>query len=248
MSKKYCEKYGIPADNLFALAVDEGIENYREKTLIDLDKFCKERLIPLKIVSFREELGKTLDKAYPIINKGSNKKPCNICGVWRRYALNKHAKKEGATKVVTGHNLDDEAQAIVMNIFKANTSLAGRLGPISGIQENNLFVQRVKPLYFCGEKEVRLYTFLKGFQVQFTECPYSKEGYRHHIQEMLNNFEHKFKGTKQGIVKSFLAMLPLLQEQEKNKEEKIELCGKCKEASNKDICNACQMKEVLQDA
>ena len=30
---------------------------------------------------------------------------------------------------------------------------------------------------------------------------------------MLNDFEHKYKGTKQGIVNSFLAMLPLLQNQ-----------------------------------
>ena len=247
LTKKYCDKYDIPSDNLFALAIDEGITNYREKTLIDLKKFCSDHQIPLKVVSFREELGKTLDQAYPIINKDSNKKPCNICGVWRRYALNKYAKKEGATKVVTGHNLDDEAQAIIMNIFKANTSLAGRLGPISGIQEHDIFVQRVKPLYFCSEKEVRLYALLKKFQVQFTECPYSNEGYRHHIQEMLNNFENKFKGTKQGIVKSFLAMLPLLQEQEHQKEDSIKLCKKCNEASNKEVCNACQMKEVLKN-
>jgi len=77
----------------------------------------------------------------------------------------------GATKVVTGHNLDDEAQAIIMNIFKANTSLAAHLGPISGVQEHSLFVQRVKPLYLCPEKEVKLYTILKRFQVQFVECP-----------------------------------------------------------------------------
>jgi len=249
LAKKYLEKNNIPPENIVALAVDEGIDDYREHTLIDLKKFCTEHNVPLTIVSFEQELGKTLDKAYPIINKDANKKPCNVCGVWRRYLLNKHAKKLGADKVITGHNLDDEAQAIIMNIFKANTSLAARLGPISGIEEHNLFIQRVKPLYLCAEKEVRLYALLKNFQIQFTECPYSREGYRHHIQEMLNDFEHRYKGTKQGIVNSFLDLLPLLQKKEKQMPEAgIKQCIKCQEASNKDTCNACAMKEVIQNA
>ena len=103
-----------------------------------------------------------------------------------------------------------------MNLFKANTKLAARLGPISGIEENVLFTQRVKPLYLCAEKEVRLYALLKGFQIQFVECPYSREGYRHQVQEMINEFENKYKGTKQGIINSFLDILPSLQEHEKN--------------------------------
>lgn len=247
LTKKYLEKNNIPTINLIALAVDEGIDKYREHTLVDLKKFCTEHEVPLTIVSFQEELGKTLDQAYPIVNKDTNKRPCNVCGVWRRYLLNKHAKELGADKVITGHNLDDEAQAIVMNMFKANIKLASRLGPISGLDEHDLFVQRVKPLYFCAEKEVRLYALLKNFQIKFTECPYSKEGYRHHIQEMLNDFENKYRGTKQGIVNSFLAMLPLLKEQDKIiSETKIQHCIKCGEASNKEVCNACVMKEMVQ--
>lgn len=265
LTKKYLKKNNLPANNLFALAVDEGIENYREKTLVDLKKFCQEHSIPLHIVSFKEELGKTLDNAYPIINLDANKKPCNVCGVWRRYLLNKYARKLGAAKLVTGHNLDDEAQVIVMNIFKANTKLAARLGPVSGTGENELFTQRVKPLYFCAEKEVRLYALLKGFQIQFVECPYSQEGYRHQVQKMINEFENKYKGTKQGIVNSFLDLLPLLQEnkgrsrlsdaketkpyltKDKRTMEQIQSCKICKEASNQETCNACRMKEIIKD-
>ena len=248
LTKKYLERYNIPSENLFALVVDEGIKNYRAKTIEDLKLFCKNLNVKLHSASNIQEFGKTLDEAYPLINKGTKKKPCNVCGVWRRYLLNKHSRKYGATKIVTGHNLDDEAQAIMMNHFKANIKLAGRLGPISGIQEHDLFVQRVKPLYLCNEKEVRLYTLLKNFQVQYTECPYSQEGYRYQVQEMLNDFEHKYKGTKQGIVNSFLAILPLLQEKEKGLVEEIKQCQSCGEAANLDVCNACKMKEIVQHA
>ena len=247
LTKKYLEKNNILTDSLFALAVDEGIHHYREKTLADLQKFCAEHKIRLEVVSYKQEFGHALDEAYPVINKGTNKKPCNICGVWRRYSLNKYARKLGATKVVTGHNLDDEAQAIIMNIFKANTSLTAHLGPISGVQEHDLFVPRVKPLYLCPEKEVKLYTILRGFLVQFAECPYAQEGYRSQIQDMLNNFEAKYKGTKQGIVQSFLDMLPALKERKIHQSnESIKECTSCGEPAHGEICNACKFVEVLQ--
>ncbi len=244
LTKKYCKKHNLPLEALFALVIDEGIENYRPKTIIDLQAFCKKQDIHVKKVSFKEEFQKTLDRANPILNKNSNKKPCNLCGVWRRFLLNKYARIYGANKIITGHNLDDEAQAIIMNLFKANTELASRLGPISGIGKNRLFVQRVKPLYFCLEKEVRLYALLKGFSISFVECPYSKEGYRHQIQKMLNEFENKYKGTKQGIVKSFLELWP---KPEFACAEEIKSCLRCGEAASQDFCNACKMQEAIQD-
>ncbi len=247
LTQKYIKKNNLNVP-LTALAVDEGIPGYREKTLKDLEKFCGEQKVELNVVSFEKEFGKTLTKAYPIINEDEKKKPCNICGVWRRYMLNKYAKKIGATKVVTGHNLDDEAQAVVMNVFKANLKLAPRLGPISGLEESSLFAQRVKPLYFCLEKEVRLYTILKGWSIEFAECPHSQSGYRHHIQEMLNDFEEKYKGTKQAIINSYLAILPMLQESGKKTKGEIKKCVLCSEAANQEVCNACKMKEVLEHA
>ncbi|MBI2668777.1 TIGR00269 family protein [Candidatus Woesearchaeota archaeon] len=244
LTKKYLEKNKM--DNpLSALAIDEGIHDYREKTLVDLDKFCAEHRIPLTIVKTTAEFSYTLDDAYPIVNKGTKKKPCNVCGVWRRYLLNKHARKLGATKVITGHNLDDEAQAVIMNIFKANTGLAAHLGPISGVEEQELFVQRVKPLYFCTEKETRLYALLQKFQVEFAECPYANEGFRAQIRDMLNDFEAKYKGTKQGIINSFLAMLPLLKEQARKQDTQVNICAECGEPAQGRICHACQIRKVL---
>ncbi len=246
LTKKYCEKNNLPV-TLFALAIDEGIHNYRAKTLQDLELFCTEHHIPVKIIKTKEEFNYTLDEAYPVINKDTKKKPCNICGVWRRYLLNKYARKNGATKVITGHNLDDEAQAIIMNVFKANTGLAAHLGPISGVQGHELFVQRVKPLYFCTEKETRLYTLLKGFKIEFSECPYAREGYRVKVQEMLNDFEQQYSGTKQGIINSFLALLPLLKEKElREQKNSIQLCQECHEPAQGEICNACKIQQVLE--
>jgi uncharacterized protein (TIGR00269 family) len=245
LTKIYLENNHIPTKNLFALAIDEGIKDYRNHTLADLKKFCKSENVKLKIVSAKQEFGYTLDQA---IKRNKNKyKPCHLCGVWRRYLLNKYARKLGAAKLITGHNLDDEAQAVVMNMFKANTTLMSHLGPVSGVNDHKLFVRRVKPLYLCPEKEIKLYSILKSFPVHFAECPYAEEGYRAHIRDMLNEFESQYKGTKQGVINSFLFLSPLVRERERNvNQNTIILCQKCGEPGNQTVCQACKIKEELK--
>lgn len=244
LTKKYFLKNKLPLSNIFALVIDEGIKNYREHTIKDLKKFCQKEKVPLKLVSCKDEFGFTLDQA---VKKIKDKKPCNVCGVWRRYLLNKYARKFGATKLVTGHNLDDEAQVTLMNLFKSNRELFSHLGPISGIEDYAEFVQRIKPLYFCLEKENRLYALLKKFPVSFNECPYAQEGYRNKIRDMLNDFENQYHGTKQGLIKSYLALLPILKESARKEiKEPIKNCSRCHEPANQDVCGACKILEALE--
>lgn len=246
--KKYFLQNHYDLKNLFVLAIDEGIKGYRSTTLQDLKKFCKEQKVALKIIQAKIEFKYGLDSALKRLKKNqSDHKPCHICGVWRRYLINKYARELKATKLVTGHNLDDEAQAVVMNIFKANTSLSAHLGPISGIRDYDLFVRRVKPLYFCPEKEVKMYSLIKKFPVKFIECPYAEEGYRAKVRDMLNEFETKYKGTKQGTISSFLQLLPLIKEKEINTNKNpLVSCKCCKEPANQEVCHACKIREMLK--
>lgn len=248
--KQYLKKQGLDISSLRALAIDEGIADYRDKTLEDLKLFCNDQGIELTIASFKDNFKATLDEAFPIINQVTKKRPCNICGVWRRYLLNKYAKKMGASKLVTGHNLDDEAQAIMMNIYKANTSLFAKLGPMSGISAHEGFTRRIKPLYMCSEKETRLYSFLKKWKVEYTECPNVVQSYRAEIRDSLNTLEEKFPGTKHGIIKSFLDLLPVLRAkllEDSEEQKKPESCIICSEPSNSKECNACKLKAILEE-
>jgi len=247
LTKKYLQEQRLN-NEIFALAIDEGIKSYRSKTLKDLKLFCKQEKVKLIVVSSKEEFGYTLDQAIKRIKKkGLTNKPCHLCGVWRRYLINKYARKNKATKLITGHNLDDEAQAVVMNIFKDNASFSAHLGPISGIKEHAQFVQRVKPLYFCTEKEDKLYSLIKNFPVSFIECPYAEEGYRAKVRDMLNQFESQYHGTKQGVINSFLHVLPLIKEKELNDNDKpLRSCSKCGEPANQEVCQACKIMEMLR--
>jgi tRNA-5-methyluridine54 2-sulfurtransferase len=244
LTKRYFEKYKLPLKNLFALAIDEGIKRHRNESLKNLKKFCKDQKIELKVVNVKDEFKTTIDRSVEKIRK-QGKKPCTVCGIWRRYLLNKASRENGANRLITGHNLDDEAQAILMNQFKANVSLAASLGPISGLKDHELFVRRIKPLYFCTNKEVEVYTTIKQFELDYCGCLYSQEGYRSQIKKMLNDFEKKYPGTKQGIVKSFLDLLPLIKERAQKTVGEIKICEECGEPANQNVCNACKLKGQL---
>lgn len=222
-----------------ALMIDEGIQGYRDQCITPTKKFCKERNISLEIVSYKKEFGFDLDE----VIKG--RKPCSVCGVLRRNLLNTYAKKLQVKKLATGHNLDDEAQTIIMNQFRKNVLASARLGPMTGIEDHEAFVRRIKPLYFLTEKEIMTYAFVKGIVREFNECPYNKESYRNQVREMLNNFEELYPGTKHSIVSSFLEMLPALQTQEKGK-GKIKQCIQCGQPSSQQQCQKCQVLQQLK--
>lgn len=224
-----------------ALAIDEGIHDYRDKSLEFLKNFCKEHDIELKIFSYEKEFGKSLDE----IMKTYRGISCSICGVFRRYLLNKKSKELKATKLATGHNLDDEAQSVLMNFFRRNVNVSARLGPITGIISDKRFVRRIKPLYLLTEKEVTAYAYLKGFMDKFTECPYSSDAYRNKVRNMLNDFEIKYPGTKHSVIASFLEILPILKQHYKEMPVEIKSCKICEEPCSLDICKTCQYIESV---
>ena len=227
---------------LEAIAIDEGIKGYRDKTLERAKKFCKDNDIKLHIFSYKEEFGNTLDNFL----KKSDMKACSMCGPFRRYLLNKKAKELGFTKLATGHNLDDETQTIMMNYFRRNIETSARLGPITGISKDKRFIKRIKPLYLVTEKEVATYAFIKGLIDDFNECPHSSDSYRGDVRDFLNDFEARYPGTKHSIMTSFLEILPLLKESYK-KSIPINECKSCGEPCSQEICQTCKIVEILKN-
>lgn len=223
--------------NLKVIAVDEGIKGYRD--LRNVKKYCKENKIELYIYSFKKEFGMTLDE----IIKKTNMKPCSVCGVLRRFLLNSKARDLKAKKIATGHNLDDEAQSVLMNQFRGNIERSARLGPVTGILKDSRFVRRVKPFYFLTEKEVTAYCFLKKLPVEYGECPYATSSYRAEVRDMLNEFAIKHGQTKHAIINSFLDILPLLKE--KFAGIKIRGCKNCGEPCSGEVCKVCDFLQHL---
>ena len=73
--------------------------------------------VPLTILSYRDLYGWTMDEIVAKIGKTNN---CTFCGVFRRQALERGAMHIKADKMVTGHNADDIAETVLMNILRGD--------------------------------------------------------------------------------------------------------------------------------
>jgi len=224
-------RLGYDVEGLF---INEGIKNYREKSIEDLDIFVKKHNIKLRTVSFKEYANFSLDDA---MDTGKFH-ACTICGTLRRYLLNKSSRDYDI--LATGHNMDDEAQTVMMNLARGNTSLFGRLGPIT--DKSEFFVRKVKPFYFLSEKHVLAYTIQRGIQTQFGECPYATTSYRAALREELNAFEKDNPGSKRNILDWYLRFKEESDfSLQPNRVSNVGVCKLCGEASQREICKACKL-------
>ncbi|OMO85454.1 tRNA(Ile)-lysidine/2-thiocytidine synthase [Corchorus olitorius] len=104
--------YGL---DLFLLSVDEGITGYRDDSLETVKRNELQYGLPLKIVSYKDLYGWTMDEIVKMIGLKNN---CTFCGVFRRQALDRGAALLKVDKVATGHNADDIAETVLLNILR----------------------------------------------------------------------------------------------------------------------------------
>jgi uncharacterized protein (TIGR00269 family) len=229
-----------------ALTINSFIGNYSKESLENITKFCEDLGVKLHNVSLRDEFGYSLCYIRSILNsKGFNIKSCTICGVLRRYLLNKYARKLGATKLVLGHNLDDEAQVIMMNFIRGDVPVSARLGPMTGVIKNKKFVPRIKPLYLVREKDIAEYSKIMKFPVKYGECPCSADSLRRSMKSVFNELEKEDPDVREKIVHSFLKTLPKLKKLYKNEDE-IAYCSNCGEPTQKQMCKTCQILQNIK--
>ncbi|MCS7118713.1 MAG: TIGR00269 family protein [Archaeoglobaceae archaeon] len=241
LSNLLLEQYGGRHDlEFFAITIDEGIANYREKTVEVASKVTKNLGIEHYIVSFIDNFGSSLDE----IVKIGKKSPCSYCGVFRKYLLNRTARELGATKLATAHNLDDEAQTILMNFINADIDRLARIIPQ---REQEGLVMRIKPFREVYEKEVVIYGFVRGYSLIFDECPYSELPIRAPVRDFIYEFEKEHPGRKISVLRSFEKIWDCLKIT--NPQVKLNNCEICGEPTSQKICQACklvlEMKEEI---
>ena len=114
---------------LEAVTIDEGISGYREEGIRIAKETAKALDIKHHIVSFKDKYNFTIDKIMEAEAKCNDAQhACTYCGVFRRQIFNQVARDVNATKLATGHNLDDETQSIVMNYLEGNVNNMVRIG------------------------------------------------------------------------------------------------------------------------
>lgn len=229
----------FPEVTLSAITVDEGIAGYRREAVRIAKKVCSELKVPHLILSFKELYGVTLDQ---IVKKakasGSQLTPCSYCGVLRRKALNLGVRRLGANKLATAHNLDDEVQTLLMNVFHGDLLRLARGGPVTP-DTGGRFPIRVKPFFETPEAEIALYAYLKGLRLQSAPCPYAGLSLRSEIRSVVNRVEARHPGIKFTVLKTLEKVRPWASLEVGASE--LRECEGCGEPSVGKLCKPCEM-------
>ncbi|KIE03511.1 VEG136 protein, partial [Metarhizium majus ARSEF 297] len=187
--------YGL---DLVLLSIDEGIKGYRDDSLETVKRNAVQYDMPLKIVGYDELFGWTMDQVVETIGKKGN---CTYCGVFRRQALDRGANLLNIKHVVTGHNADDIAETVLMNLLRGDLPRLSRSTSIvTGSASTG--IQRSKPLKYAYEKEIVLYAHHKRLDYFSTECIYSPEAFRGTARTLIKSLEKVRPSAILDIVRS----------------------------------------------
>ena len=220
---------------LYAISVDEGIDNYRDESLIIAKEFTKSLDVPHIITTFKDKIGYTMDQISTM--KSDFIGACSYCGVFRRFCLNTTAKELGITRLITGHNLDDIAQSILMNFVNADMEKLARLGPHEKVQPG--LIPRMMILRSIPEKENVLFALLNNITYHDGICPYSPEAFRGVFSEIIYNLEEKNPGTRHSILKSYDSIKEILLA--KYPPTTLHACKECGEPTTHEYCKRCKL-------
>jgi uncharacterized protein (TIGR00269 family) len=132
-----------------------------------------------------------------------------------------------------------------MNFLRNEPFRLARFGPIGGAIEHEFFVDRIKPLIRIPEREVAVYSIIKGMNIRFGRCPYAQEAFRNNVRVFLNEMEEEFPGTKFRVFNSFMSVRDALGENFNTDETPLK-CKECGELSSKKVCMRCQMLKELR--
>ncbi|MCJ1278624.1 nucleotidyltransferase [Puttea exsequens] len=205
--------YGL---NLVLLSIDEGIKGYRDNSLATVKRNAIQYDMPLLIVGYKELYEWTMDEVVQVIGKKGN---CTHCGVFRRQALDRGAARLGIKHVVTGHNADDMAETVMMNLLRGDLPRLARATNIVTASTASE-IKRSKPLKYAYEKEIVLYAHHKKLDYFTTECLYSPEAFRGSARTLIKDLERIRPSAILDVVKSGEDMASLVPESVSGRSEK----------------------------
>lgn len=240
-----------PRIELVALTVHEGIEGYRDRSLEACESAVKSLGVDHEVVTYVDEFDLQMDDVATADPEGMA--PCAYCGVFRRDILERYADDLGADLLLTGHNLDDEAQTALMNILEGDITQVAKhfdasLGPLDDRTATDAFVPRAKPLRDIPEKEVALYAHLQDIPAHTAECPHASESYRGEIQDVLLDLEANHPGTRHSIMAGYEELAQFAAERYRSEDPAVGTCDRCGSPTRREVCRACTLADSIHEA
>ena len=228
-----------------ALYIDLGIddEGYSEQSRAKVERFAAARDgAAHSVVNVKETYGKSVPE---LALEKRGRKVCSLCGLVKRYIMNRTAHEGGFAVIATGHNLDDEAAVLFQNTLRWQTGYLARQAPVLPSTHPHL-ARKVKPFFRLYERETAAYALVRGIDYIYDECPHSAGATTIFYKELLNQLEERSRGAKQQFYLSFLKArenVGLFQPDAGSlKLGDCEKCGQPTTAPN--LCAFCRLWEV----
>ena len=220
--------------NISGFHINLGLGKYSDDCENSIKEFCKKNKIPLRLYDIRKQMGSRMCYIRAGVQAREKVKNCLICGVIKKSIMNKQARKLKVDKIATGHNLDDEVQTFLINIFKASLKLSANTGPITKNVSDKKLVPRIKPLFFVLEDDIRKYVKQKKLKIIPQPCPCGIDSYRIQVRKFLDTVSEK---EKRHLISNF----EKLQSKIKKSPNKIQYCKSCGEPSRNKLCKKCKL-------
>jgi len=214
-----------------ALAVDEGLPDYRPPSLTLAAQHCATLEVELHTGAFRDIIGEGLTEL--VARQPPRASPCSPCGVLRRRALNRLAREAEVDVLLLGHNLDDCAQTVLMNHARGDVDRLLRMAPHLHRQPG--LVPRLLPLRRVPEREVMLYALLAGIAFHDGTCPYAGAAQRNTFRETLLRLESQTPGTRHALLRGADRIRERL-----GPPRPLVPCPECDEPAGGGICRFCR--------
>eukprot|EP00866_Antonospora_locustae_P001995 jgi/Antlo1/1995/2204 len=229
LNRRHC--YGL---ELVLLCIDEGIRGYRDHSLSTARENQRELGLHMAVLSFEELFGVSMDT---VVEKTGRRGNCTSCGTFRRRALEIGALQLGANCIATGHNADDMAETVLLNLFRGDIN---RLKRCTVARTADSVIPRCKPFKFTFQKEIVMYAFHKKLLYFSVECTYSPGAFRGEMRSFVKDLEKINPRLITNLIKSgddFSEKMP--------SPSNAYPCSRCSMQSLSRICQVCRLIENL---
>lgn len=231
-----------------ALFLNTGFGDFSRASEEAVRSYAADRKVPLRIVSIQELFGVSFEDLVEL----SKSPACSICGMVKRYLLNRSALEGGYSALATGHNLDDESAFLLGNLLHGQVNYLKRQQPV--LEEAQGLSRKVKPLVKLSDRDMKLYVQLRDIPNHPGLCPHSQGAVSHIHKEILQTIDDTFPGTKGSFYTQYVEKIrPLIEaglsQQGSPGSPGPGHCSRCSYPTMRDgLCQYCSLEDAVRKA
>ena len=143
-----------------------------------------------------------------------------------------------------GHNLDDMAQTVLMNMANGDIDRTLRLAPHTDSPVDGL-PPRIVPLRWIPEQEIHLLAMHKQLPMHHEECPYAQGALRWRYRDLVAQMAQDVPGTRHSLVRMADNIKMVAKQEPAPIRSQPMKCERCGSPTSGATCKACDMRDLL---